>query len=50
MLRKNCVISAGHRISLDSAVSYISEKYHGKYPEILKKAHAETVKLRTVLG
>lgn len=46
MLRKNCVISAGHRISLGSAVSFIMEKYNGKYPELLKHAHNETVKLR----
>ena len=46
MLRKNCVISAGHRISLDSAATFINEKYNGKYPEILKIAHNESVKLR----
>lgn len=46
MLRKNCVISAGHRISLDSAATFINEKYNSKYPEILKIAHNESVKLR----
>ena len=46
MLRKNCVISAGHRISLDSAATFINEKYNGKYPEILRIAHNESVKLR----
>lgn len=46
MLKKNCVISAGHRISLESAVSFILEKYRGKYPGLLKVAHNETVMLR----
>ena len=46
MLRKNCVISAGHRISLESAATFIKEKYNSKYPEILKIAHNESVKLR----
>lgn len=46
MLRKNCVISAGHRISLYSAATFINEKYNSKYPEILKIAHNESVKLR----
>ena len=46
MLMKNCVISAGHRISLESAATFINEKYNGKYPEILKIAHNESVKLR----
>lgn len=45
-LNRGCIISAGHRISLDSAVSFVLEKYNRKYPELLKAAHNETVKLR----
>ena len=46
MQNKGFVISAGHRISLESAVSLILKRYHGKYPDLLKLAHNETVKLR----
>lgn len=45
-LNKRCIISAGHRISLDSAVSLVVDRYGGKYPTLLKQAHDETVKLR----
>ncbi len=46
VLRNKYIVSSGHKISLDSAVSLIEEKYGGKYPELLKIAHDETVKLR----
>lgn len=45
-LGKKTIISPGHRISLVSSIKLIKEKYGVSYPEILKSAHSETVRLR----
>lgn len=50
MLRKNTIISPGHRISLESSVDLIRERYDNSYPDILKRAHNNTVKLRKSYG
>ncbi len=41
------IVSAGHRISLDTALMMLQEKYDGRYPDLLKQAHNATVKLRS---
>lgn len=46
ILSKSAIISAGYRISLDSAVKFVKNLNGEKYPEILKIAHDNTVRLR----
>lgn len=41
------IVSAGHRISLDTALMMLQEKYDGRYPDLLKQAHNATVRLRS---
>ncbi len=50
VLDRKYFVSPGHRIRLDSAVSLTETKFNGKYPELLKIAHKETVKLRNGLN
>lgn len=45
-INRKTIVSAGNRISLQSSVDFIEEKYGGKYPDLLKLAHEESVKLR----
>lgn len=47
VLAKNTIVSAGNRISLESSIRFLKEKFGEKYPDILKMAHFETVKLRS---
>lgn len=46
ILGKNIILSPGHRISLESSVDLIAEKYKHSYPDILKVAHNNTVRIR----
>ena len=48
MLNRHTIVSPGHRISLDSAIAVVKSLDGGKYPGILKAAHNETVRLRTI--
>ncbi len=45
-LNNKTYISAGNRISLNSSVEFLRSKYGEKYPDLLKMAHNESVKLR----
>lgn len=46
VLNKNTIISPGNRFSLQSSVDFIIERFNQTYPEILRVAHNNTVKLR----
>lgn len=46
IMNRRTIVSAGHRISLSSSVGFLMENYGEKYPDLLKMAHNETVKLR----
>lgn len=45
-INKNAIVSVGNRVSLETAVKLLEEKYGNRYPQILKMAHNESVKLR----
>lgn len=47
ILARKTVVSAGNRISLDSSVRFLKETFGETYPDLLKIAHDETVKLRS---
>lgn len=46
IVNNRTIVSAGNRISLDTAVGFLNKKYGDKYPELLRRAHNETVMLR----
>ncbi len=46
IINRKTIVSAGHRISLDSSIKLVKEIGSGKYPEILKIAHNKTVEVR----
>lgn len=46
MINRKTFVSSGHRISLNSAVSLVQSLNEGHYPELLKIAHNETVRVR----
>ncbi len=46
MINKHTIVSPGNKISLGTSIKKIMLLGNGKYPEILKLAHNETVKLR----
>ncbi len=46
MLNSGTIISPGHRISLESSIGLIKEKYNHAYPDLMKVAHNNTVRLR----
>ena len=46
VINKNTIVSPGHKVSLGSSVDLVKKLGHGKYPELLKIAHNNTVRLR----
>lgn len=46
IMNKRTIISPGNRITLDSSVEFLENRYGERYPELLRMAHNETVKLR----
>lgn len=46
ILAKRTIISPGHKISLESGIDLVKERYGHNYPAILKSAHDGTVRLR----
>ena len=46
VINKNTIVSPGHKVSLGSSVDLVKKLGHGKYPDILKIAHNNTVRLR----
>ncbi|MEM3675466.1 MAG: endonuclease V [Thermoplasmataceae archaeon] len=40
------IVSAGHGISLDNAVEFLNKAFQGRYPDLLRIAHKNTVDLR----
>ena len=46
IMNKKTIVSLGHRVTLDSAVGFLKSRYGERYPELLRIAHNETVKLR----
>ncbi len=46
MINKHTIVSPGNKISLETSIKKIMLLGNGKYPEILKTVHNETVKLR----
>lgn len=46
IINKKTIVSAGHRVSLDSSIKLVRKIGLDKYPEILKIAHNKTVELR----
>ncbi len=45
-ISKNIILSPGNRVTLDAAVAIFQQRFGSAYPEILRVAHNETVKLR----
>lgn len=45
-LSNKVIVSPGNRISLNGAMDFYRRNFDSKYPEILRVAHKETVKLR----
>ncbi len=46
-VNEKTIVSAGHRVSLETSLSILRERYGERYPDLLKQAHNATVKLRT---
>ena len=46
VINKNTIVSPGHKVSLGSSLDLVKKLGHGKYPELLKIAHNNTVRLR----
>ncbi len=46
MINKKTIVSPGNKITLETSIKKIMSLGNGKYPEILKIVHNETVKLR----
>ncbi len=46
VINKNTIVSPSHKVSLGSSVDLVKKLGHGKYPELLKIAHNNTVRLR----
>ena len=46
VINKNTIVSPGHRVSLGSSADLVKKLGRGKYPELLKIAHNNTVRLR----
>ena len=46
MLSKRCIVSAGNRISLETAVKLLRPELNKNYPKLLKMVHDATVTLR----
>ncbi len=45
-INKKTIVSLGNRISLDSSIDFLKGKFGNRYPELLRVAHNESVKLR----
>lgn len=46
VLGKHSIVSPGHRISLESSINLIKSRYNERYPELLRVAHNNTVRIR----
>ncbi len=46
VINKNTIVSPGHKVSLGSSLDLVKKLGHGKYPQLLKIAHNNTVRLR----
>ena len=49
IMNKRTIVSPGNRITLDSSVEFLGNLYGERYPELLRMAHNETVKLRNTV-
>lgn len=45
-MNKGTIVSVGNRVTLNSSIKLLRERYGENYPRLLKAAHNETVKLR----
>lgn len=45
-MSKGTIVSVGNRVTLDSSIKFLRERYGESYPGLLKAAHNESVKLR----
>ena len=45
-INNKTIVSLGNRISLDSSIDFLRGRYGNSYPELLRMAHNESVKLR----
>ena len=45
-INNKTIVSAGHRVSLETSILMLQEKYDEGYPDLLKLAHNATVRLR----
>ena len=45
-INRNTIVSVGNRVTLNSSIKFLKERYGDGYPKLLRIAHNETVKLR----